>query len=63
MGFNKKIIGVQHTFDALRSNKLDSLYHKVDSFLFEGDVPLKVYKLFQQGKKEKEIITLLNIEL
>lgn len=63
MGFNKKIIGEEITIHALKNQKLNSLYHKVDSFLFDEELSLSVYKQFKQGKTEKEIITLLNIEL
>lgn len=63
MGFNKQIIGKERTLYALKNQKLNSLYYNVDSFLFDDELSLNVYKEYKHGKKEKEIITLLNIEL
>jgi hypothetical protein len=63
MGFTKRTISVVHTYNSLRHNNLSLLYSKIDSFLFEDEISSKVYKLYREGKTEKEIITLLNIEI
>jgi hypothetical protein len=63
MGFNKKYIDNIRTRDALISNRLYILYSKCDSFLFDDDFSLNVYKLFCEGEKESQIIEKLKLKI
>jgi hypothetical protein len=61
MGFNKRYINIDITLRYLNSSSLSKLYSKCDSFLFEDELSLTVYKLFHQGKNESNIISQLKI--
>lgn len=61
MGFNKRYINRDITLRYLNSSSLYKLYSKCDSFLFEDELSLTVYKLFHQGKNESNIISQLKI--
>jgi hypothetical protein len=60
MGFNKRYVDYLTTLSALKSNDLKSYYEKTDVFIFQDDESEKIYKLFVNGKTEKEILKLIN---
>jgi hypothetical protein len=60
MCFNKRYINYQTTLIALQSNKLKEYYGNSDALIFYDNTSEKVYGLFIEGKKEEEIIKLIN---
>jgi hypothetical protein len=57
MGFNKRFLKKENIL-----NNLDNLmtYLDADAVICTDDFSLQVYRLFNQGKSEQEIIKLIN---
>jgi hypothetical protein len=56
MGFNKKHITFEVSFQHLKEKNLDKYYGKNDMLLFEDNDSLLIYELFSQGKTNEEIL-------
>lgn len=63
MGFNKRYVFLEFTLKALKSGNLKGYYGKSDMLIFEDTTSSKIYNLYKEGKTEKEIITLLNLNM
>lgn len=61
MGFNKRYVSLDSTISALKKNDLKGYYGKSDMLIFEDPSSSKIYSLYQEGKTEEEILSLLNI--
>ena len=61
MGLNKRYLGLQNTIKSLKNNDLKGYYGKSDLLIFEDTASSEIYNLFKQGKTEKEILTILNL--
>lgn len=60
MGFNKRYVNSEYSIKALQNNDLRSYYGKSDCLFFEDEMSSDIYKLFKEGKTEKEILSLIN---
>jgi hypothetical protein len=59
VGFYKKYISISNTIDALNNNRLNDLYSKCDVLIFESDNSVLIFNMFQSGKSETEILSLI----
>lgn len=60
MGFNKRYVDLERCIKALENNNLRGYYGKSDMLIFEDDTSSLIYELFQQGKNDKEILSIIN---
>lgn len=60
MGFNKRYINLQSTIDALNEGKLKEYYGRADMFLFDDTKSAEIYRLFCEGKTDKELLDFIN---
>lgn len=60
MGFNKRYVVLDKCIESLKKNDLKSYYGKSDSLIFEDSVSSQIYSLYCLGKKEKEILLIIN---
>jgi hypothetical protein len=60
MGFNKRYVDLERCIKALKNNNLRGYYGKSDMLIFEDDTSSLIYELFQQGKNDKEILSIIN---
>ena len=60
MGFNKRFVSLEYSIKALENNALKGYYGKSDMLLFDDDVSSRIYKLYQEGKNESEILLIIN---
>ena len=60
MGFNKRFVSLEYSIKALKNNDLKGYYGKSDMLLFDDDVSSRIYKLYQEGKNESEILLIIN---
>ena len=63
MGFNKRHINFERTLKALQENKLEEYYGKSDALFFEDKESLKIYNLHHEGKSDKEILEIINLNI
>jgi hypothetical protein len=63
MGFNKRYVLLEFTLKALKNGNLKYYYGKSDMLIFEDTISSKIYNLYKEGKTEKEIISLLNLNM
>lgn len=60
MGFNKRWVALDRCINALKEGKLKDYYGKSDMLVFEDDTSSLIYDLYIQGKKDEEILTIIN---
>jgi hypothetical protein len=60
MGFNKRYISSEHTINALNNKSLKDYYGKSDALIFMDPLSSEVYNLHREGKKEEEILLIIN---
>jgi hypothetical protein len=60
MGFNKRWVVLDRCINALKEGKLRDYYGKSDMLVFEDDTSSLIYDLYIQGKKDEEILTIIN---
>lgn len=60
MGFNKRWVVLDRCINALKEGKLKDYYGKSDMLVFEDDTSSLIYDLYIQGKKDEEILTIIN---
>jgi hypothetical protein len=60
VGFNKRYINLERTLVALKENNLKGYYGKSDMLIFEDEVSSIAYNLFKSGKKDEEILSIIN---
>ena len=63
MGFNKRYINLQSTIDALNNGKLKEYYGRADMFMFDDKESAEVYRLFSEGKTDKELLDFIKTKL
>jgi hypothetical protein len=51
---------LEHCINALNKGDLKGYYGKSDMLLFDDDVSSRIYKLYQEGKNESEILLIIN---
>lgn len=61
MGFHRRIINAEVTKRYLETEKLNVLYSS-ESLIFMDEFSSQVFELFKENKKEKEIISQLQIK-
>lgn len=59
MGFNKKIVDFNGSFEALKENKLEEYYGKNDMLLFQDNQSSDIHELYTQGKTNEEIFIII----
>lgn len=62
MGFNKRFITFDRTYNALVENDLKGYYGKSDVLDFEDSVSSVVYEMYVQGLNEEEILQIIQNE-
>lgn len=60
MGSNKRYINSKLSIQALEDHKLKNYYGKSDFLIFEDNLSLKIYNLFQEGRSDSEILLIIN---
>ena len=60
MGFKKRWVALDRCINALKEGKLKDYYGKSDMLVFEDDTSSLIYDLYIQGKKDEEILTIIN---
>ena len=59
MGFNKRHINFERTLKALQENKLEEYYGKSDALFFMDQKSRDIFKLYEEGKTDKEILEII----
>jgi len=62
MGFNKRFITFDRTYNALIENDLRGYYGKSDMLDFEDTTSSAVYEMYVQGLNEEEILQIIQNE-
>lgn len=62
MGFNKRFITFDRTYNALIQNDLRGYYGKSDMLDFEDTTSSAVYEMYVQGLNEEEILQIIQNE-
>ena len=62
MGFNKRFITFDRTYNALIENDLRGYYAKSDMLDFEDTISSAVYEMYVQGLNEEEILQIIQNE-
>jgi len=62
MGFNKRFITFDRTYNALIENDLRGYYGKSDMLDFEDTISSAVYEMYVQGLNEEEILQIIQNE-
>lgn len=59
MGFNKRLINYDRSLSALENNKLKEYYGKSDALFFMDQKSRDIFKLYEEGKTDKEILEII----
>jgi hypothetical protein len=59
VGFNKRLINYDRSLSALENNKLKEYYGKSDALFFMDQKSREIFKLYEEGKTDKEILELI----
>lgn len=62
MGFNKRYVTFERTYNALIENDLKGYYGKSDLLDFEDNISSTIYEMFVQGLNEEEILQIIQNE-
>lgn len=59
MGFNKKFVKLDNVKEFLKNNYPLSKVFSVDALIFTDEASTKVFKLYQKGVQDKEILKMI----
>ena len=59
MGFNKRFVKLDNVKEFLKNNYPLSKVFSVDALIFTDEASTKVFKLYQKGGEDKEILKLI----
>lgn len=59
MGFNKKFVKLDNVKEFLKNNYPLSKVFSVDALIFTDEASTKVFKLYQKGVEDKEILKMI----
>jgi hypothetical protein len=59
VGFNKRLINYDRSLSALENNKLKEYYGKSDALFFMDQKSRDIFKLYEEGKTDKEILEII----
>ena len=59
MGFNKRLINYDRSLSALENNRLKEYYGKSDALFFMDQKSRDIFKLYEEGKTDKEILEII----
>lgn len=62
MGFNKRYLNKERTFNALSKTSLKELYGKSDMLIFDDRESADIYELYKTGISDEEISKKYNVE-
>lgn len=60
MGFNRRYINFERSVEYLKKSDLKSYYGKSDCLIFEDSLSSYIHDLHFEGKKDSEILLLIN---
>ena len=63
MGFHKRYLNIENVLRSLKNNNITNLFTKADALIFEDDDSSYAYSLFLEGKRDVEILEILNKQL
>jgi hypothetical protein len=63
MGFHKRYLNIDNVLKSLKNNNITNLFTKADAFIFEDKSSSYAYNLFLEGKRDVEILEILNKQL
>jgi hypothetical protein len=59
MGFNKRFVKLDNVKEFLKNNYPLSKVFSVDALIFTDEASTKVFKLYQKGVEDKEILKMI----
>jgi hypothetical protein len=59
VGFNKRLINYDRSLSALENNRLKEYYGKSDALFFMDQKSRDIFKLYEEGKTDKEILEII----
>lgn len=59
MGFNKRFVKLDNVKEFLKNNYPLSKVFSVDALIFTDEASTKVFKLYQKGVQDKEILKMI----